>query len=80
VCEEYERSYDLDLEKKKHEAYLKDLRKIIRGQKALVEKVERMMRQSEMRGQTKTRKYRLASNETKSMVAEQAVRYKSKKK
>jgi hypothetical protein len=78
--EERDKAYDLDAEKKKHQTYLKDLQKIIRGQKSLVEKAERIMRQAEKRDQTKTRKYRLASNETKSMVAEQAVRYKSKKK
>jgi uncharacterized protein YeaO (DUF488 family) len=78
VWEEYERSYDLELEKKKHEAYLKDLRKIIRGQKTLAEKVERMMRLAEKSGQTKTKKYKLVPIDTKSLVAENLVGYKRK--
>jgi hypothetical protein len=78
--EEYERSYDLELEKKKHAAYLKNLQKILKEQKAMVEKAERFMRKSEKRDQSKTRKYNLVTSESKSTVAEQVVKYKSKKK
>jgi hypothetical protein len=78
--EEREKAYDLDLEKKKHEDFLKRIRKIIREQKALAEKVERiMMRQAERSNILKVKKYKLASDGS-AIVAEPSVKYKSKKK
>lgn len=78
--EERDKAYDLDAEKKKHEDFLKRIRKVIREQKALAENVERiMMRQAERSNQSKVKKYKLASGES-TLVAEPFVKYKSKKK
>jgi hypothetical protein len=75
--EEYERSYDLELEKKKHADFLKRIRKVIREQKVLAEKAERiMMRQAERSSQSKLKKYKLKSGE--SIAAEPLVKYKKK--
>jgi hypothetical protein len=77
--EKREKTYDLDLDKKKHEDFLKRIRKVIREQKALAEKAERiMMRQAEGRNQSKLKKYKLASESA--LAAEPLVKYKSKKK
>jgi hypothetical protein len=77
--EEYERSYDLELEKKKHEDYLKGIRKIIKEQKALVEKVERIMRQPESRKSLKAKKYIPLRNKS-ALVTDPPTHYKSKNK
>lgn len=79
IWEEMERADDLDLEKKKHETFLKDIRKIIKEQKTLVEKVERMMRQSEGRKPLKAKKYKLMRGKS-ALVTEPIAKYKSKKK
>jgi hypothetical protein len=57
--EERDKAYDLDLDKKKHEDFLKRIGKVIREQKALAEKAERiMMRQAEGSNQSKLKKYK----------------------
>jgi vacuolar-type H+-ATPase subunit I/STV1 len=79
IWEVMEHAVDLDLEKKKHEAYLKDIKKIIREQKALVEKMERMMRQPEGRQLSKAKKYKSISNKS-ALATEPMAKYKSMKK
>ena len=78
--EERDKAYDLDLDKKRHADFLKRIRKVIREQKALAEKAERiMMRQAERSNQSKVKKYKSTSDRP-TLLAEAAVKYKSKKK
>jgi hypothetical protein len=79
IWKEKERADDLDLEKRKHEAFLKDIRKKIKEQKALVEKVERMMRKSEGSKSLKAKNYIPIRNKS-ALVTEPTTQYKGKNK
>ncbi len=77
--EEYECSYNLELEKKKHATYLKDLQKIIRGQKSLIKRAEHVMRQSEKLTKPKAKKYKPTIVKS-AFAAEPLMKYKNKEK
>ena len=79
IWEAREKTYDPDLEKEKHDAFIKDMRKTVKQQKALVEKVERIMRQSKSRQPSKAKKYKSPSGKS-ALVTEQIEKYKNKKK
>ena len=79
IWEAREKTYDPDLEKEKHDAFIKDMRKTVKQQKALVEKVERIMRQSKNRQPSKAKKYKSPSGKSV-LVTEPIEKYKNKKK